>query len=43
MILMSYTECNDIPGSLVLIRFEKAFDSIAWSFVYKVLYFSSFG
>ena len=41
--IMSYTECNDIPGLLVLIDFEKAFDSIAWSFVYKVLNFFGFG
>ena len=30
--LMAYTEQNSIPGLLVLIDFEKAFDSISWSF-----------
>lgn len=41
--LMSYSETCKIPGLLVLIDFEKAFDSIAWSFVYKVLKFFGFG
>ena len=40
---MSYTEENNIPGLLMLIDFEKAFDSISWSFVYKVLHFFGFG
>lgn len=35
--LMSHTEVNNLPGLLVLINFEKAFDSVPWSFVYKVL------
>jgi len=30
---------NDMPGILLLIDFEKAFDNIAWSFIYKTLYF----
>lgn len=37
--LMDYTECRNIPGLLVLIDFEKAFDSISWTFVYKELEF----
>ena len=41
--LMSYTESHNIPGLLVLIDFEKAFDSISWSFIYKVLHFFGFG
>lgn len=32
--LMSYTEIHKIPGLLVLIDFEKAFDSISWSFIH---------
>ncbi|KAK6171730.1 hypothetical protein SNE40_018168 [Patella caerulea] len=40
--LLHYTENNDIPGLLILIDFEKAFDSVAWSFVYKVLDFFNF-
>jgi hypothetical protein len=35
--LMSYTESNIIPGLLVLVDFEKTFDSVSWSFLYKAL------
>lgn len=41
--LMSYTESRNIPGLLVLIDFEKAFDSISWSFIYIVLNYFGFG
>lgn len=41
--LMSYTEINNLPGLLMLIDFEKAFDSVSWSFLYKVLHFFGFG
>lgn len=41
--LMAYTESEHIPGLLVLIDFEKAFDSISWSFIYKVLNYFGFG
>lgn len=41
--LMHFTEYKKIPGLLVLIDFEKAFDSISWSFIYKVLNFFGFG
>ena len=34
--IMHYTEENKIPGLLLLVDFEKAFDSISWSFLYKV-------
>ena len=34
--LMDYTDNENIL-SLVLIDFEKAFDSMSWSFIYKVL------
>lgn len=40
---MDYTELNNIPGLLMLIDFEKAFDSISWSLIYKVLDFFGFG
>ena len=40
---MHYTESRNIPGLLVLIDFEKAFDSISWSFIYKVLKYFGFG
>ena len=41
--LMSYTELKNIPALLVLIDFEKAFDSMSWSFIYKVLNYFGFG
>ena len=41
--LLHYTEKNKIPGLLLLIDFEKAFDSVAWPFIYKVLDYFNFG
>ena len=35
--LMSYTKKHNIPGLLMLIDFEKAFDSVSWNFLYNVL------
>ena len=40
--LMDYTEKKQIPGLLVLIDFQKAFDSISWNFIYKPLTFLGF-
>lgn len=40
---MYYTEQNDIPGLLMLIDFEKAFDTISWSFISKALDLFNFG
>ena len=40
--LMAYTESKNIPGLFMLIDFEKAFDSISWSFIYNVLHFFGF-
>ena len=37
-----YTEKEEIPGLLLLIDFEKAFDSISWSFMQKCLNFLNF-
>ena len=34
---------NNIPGMLLIIDFEKAFDSISWNYMYKVLNFFKFG
>ena len=39
--LMFYTEKHHIPGLLMQIDFEKAFDSVSWKFLYNVL--ESFG
>ena len=41
--ILHYTEENDIPGILLLIDFEKAFDSISWNFIEHVLNFFNFG
>ena len=40
---MNFTECNNIPGLLLLIDFEKAFDTISWNFIHKCLKFFNFG
>ena len=41
--ILSYTNSHNVPGLLLFIDFEKAFDSIAWSFIFKVLKFLNFG
>ena len=41
--IMHYLESKDIPGLLMLIDFEKAFDSVSWPFLYSVLDFFNFG
>ena len=41
--IMHYLESNNIQGLLMLIDFEKAFDSVSWSFLYSVLDFFEFG
>ena len=41
--IMQYTEENNIPGLLLSVDFEKAFDSVSWSFIYKVMEFFGFG
>ena len=41
--LLQFTEEEHIPGLLLLIDFEKAFDSLSWSFINKVLKFFNFG
>ena len=35
--LINHTEQKEIPGLLLLIDFEKAFDSLSWSFIRKAL------
>ena len=41
--ILHFTEENDIAGILLLIDFEKVFDSISWSFIYNTLKFFNFG
>lgn len=41
--LMNFTEINNIPGLLIFIDFEKAFDSVSWNFPEKVMDFFNFG
>lgn len=41
--VMQYVEDNSSPGLLLLIDFEKAFDSLSWSFIQKTLDFFNFG
>ena len=35
--IMTHTEIKNLPGFIVLIDFEKAFDSIEWSFLIQCL------
>ena len=41
--VMNYTEKNKCSGMILLVDFEKAFDSVSWSFIQKVLQFFNFG
>ena len=40
--LMNYTEIHNIDGLLMLIDFEKAFDSVSWKFLCNVLKYLGF-
>jgi exonuclease III len=40
--IMQYTEQHQIPGLLFLVDFEKAFDSVSWTFVEQALEFFNF-
>lgn len=41
--LFCYTEHENKPGLLLLVDFEKAFDSVSWSFINNVLDYFNFG
>ena len=41
--IMNYCETYKLDGLLLLIDFEKAFDSVSWSFLYKTLNYFKFG
>ena len=40
---MKFTDEKNIPGLLLLIDFEKAFDSLSWNFLHKALEHLNFG
>ena len=35
--IMNYTNTEQIPGRLLFVDFEKAFDCVEWSFIEKTL------
>jgi len=41
--IMDYTKATNLPGVLLFIDFEKAFDSLEWDFVNKCLQLFNFG
>ena len=41
--ILSYTDIEKIPGLLLFIDFEKAFDTLEWSFIEKALKYYNFG
>jgi len=41
--VLVFTERENIPGLLLMIDFEKAFDSVSWTFLHKALEFFNFG
>ena len=41
--IMDYTKLRNLPGLMVTIDFEKAFDSLSWNFLFKVLEKFNFG
>lgn len=41
--VLLHTQTENIPGLLLLVDFEKAFDSVAWKFMYKALDMFNFG
>ena len=41
--IMHYTEEHNLSGLLLLVDFEKAFDSLSWNFINKVLKYFGFG
>ena len=41
--VIDYTEFKGIPGLLLFVDFEKAFDTLEWSFIVKTLHYYNFG
>ena len=42
-VIVSYEEKKNLPGVLLFIDFVKAFDSLEWNFLFKVLEVMNFG
>ena len=42
-IITNYTDTEQIPGLLLFVDFEKAFDFVEWSFIEKTLKYYNFG
>ena len=40
--IIQYTDNNKMSGLLLLVDFEKAFDTLEWSFIEKSLHFHGF-
>ena len=41
--IIDYLELEDLPGLIMTIDFEKAFDKIEWKFIFKTLEYFNFG
>ena len=41
--VINYANMEQIPGLLLFVDFEKAFDSLEWSFIEKTLNYYNFG
>ena len=41
--IIHYLELEDLPGLIMTIDFEKAFDKIEWKFIFKTLEYFNFG
>ena len=41
--ILEVTKLKIDPGILVMVDFEKAFDTISWTFLYKTFYYVDFG
>jgi exonuclease III len=41
--VMNYTQVKNIPGMILLIDFEKAFDTVSWDYLFRVMKLFNFG